>query len=57
MRERRSGFFPGTSPKTPIVPDVGSSKPVARCRRVVLPAPFGPTSALTRPWGSVNEQS
>ncbi len=41
----------------PDLPEVGSSSPAASCSRVVLPAPFGPTSPVTRPAGTVTVQS
>ena len=44
-------------PSTCTSPAVGAISPTARCRSVVLPAPFGPTSAVTVPRGSVSEQS
>ena len=47
----------GRPPSTSIVPAVGASSPTARCRRVVLPAPFGPTSPTTRPAGISSVQS
>jgi len=34
-------------PSTVTVPAVGAAKPTARFSSVVLPAPFGPTSAAT----------
>ena len=35
-----------------IDPSVGAIRPTARCNRVVLPAPFAPTSPTTRPFGN-----
>ena len=40
-----------------IVPDCAVRSPVTRRIRVVLPAPFGPTSAATRPSPTRNETS
>jgi hypothetical protein len=42
---------------TRIVPAVGASRLTARCSRVVLPAPLGPTRAAMRPWGTTRLQS
>ena len=39
------------------MPEVGASSPAASCSRVVLPAPFGPTSPTTRPSGMASVQS
>ena len=47
----------GESPSTLIVPVLGVLIPASMRRSVDLPAPFGPTSAATRPWGKANEQS
>ena len=38
-------------------PVLAAVSPISVCRRVVLPAPFGPTSAVTEPAGIVSEQS
>ena len=51
------GLVPGWPPRTVIVPAVGVSSPAASCSRVVLPAPFGPTSPTTFPAGMVKVQS
>ena len=40
---------PGRSPSTCSTPDAGVSNPVQQRRNVVLPAPFGPSRAVTRP--------
>src|ERR1700683_1507834 len=40
-----------------MVPVVGASIPVARLIKVVLPAPFGPTSPATCPTGTGSVQS
>jgi hypothetical protein len=40
-----------------MVPAVGVISPTARCSRVVLPAPFGPTSPTTRPAGMARVHS
>ena len=47
----------GVSPNTCTSPASGRSSPTAMCNRVVLPAPFGPTRAATRPSGRRSEQS
>src|SRR5580700_11594285 len=46
-------------PSTVTVPAEGAVRPTARLSSVVLPAPFGPTSAVTRPAGisSVHSRS
>jgi hypothetical protein len=51
------GRAPGRSPRTVIVPDVGRNRPTARWSKVVLPAPFRPTSPVTRPGGIVSVHS
>src|SRR4051812_14298246 len=47
----------GDQSNTRMSPAVGSRRPMARCRRVVLPAPFGPTRPITRPAGNTRSQS
>ncbi len=56
LRDERhpAGLFVGSS--TPTVPSVGVSTPASTDSSVVLPAPFAPTNAATRPAGSVNPQ-
>ena len=44
-------------PSTLTVPAVGVARPTARFSRVVLPAPFGPTSAATWPSGMASVHS
>jgi hypothetical protein len=41
----------GLPPSTVRLPAVGAARPTARFSKVVLPAPFGPTSAATCPAG------
>src|SRR3546814_5931343 len=36
-----------------MVPRLGSSSPVSACSRVDLPAPLGPSTAVTEPFGTV----
>jgi hypothetical protein len=40
---------PGGPPSTEIVPPSGGTRPAQQRIRVVLPAPFGPSSAVSRP--------
>src|SRR5262249_14581059 len=47
----------GDRPNTSTAPLVGSTSPITKCRSVVLPAPFGPTSAVTDPDGISSVQS
>ena len=47
----------GERPSTSTTPLVGSPSPITRCSSVVLPAPFGPTSAVTDPDGTSSVQS
>ena len=47
----------GSWPSTRTVPALGRPRPTASCSSVVLPAPFGPTSAVTDPGSSSSEQS
>jgi hypothetical protein len=54
---RCAAFAAGREPSTMSVPDVGASSPHANCSKVDLPAPFGPTSPITRPCGMVRLQS
>src|SRR6266550_8817044 len=51
------GCMRGDQSNTRISPAVGSRSPTARCRSVVLPAPFGPTRPMTRPAGRARSQS
>ena len=54
----RNGSDPsGTAPSTATVPVVGAARPTRSRRSVVLPAPLGPTSAVTRPSGTRKVQS
>jgi hypothetical protein len=49
---------PGVKPSsTSIRPVLWPMSPVASCNSVVLPAPFGPIRATTRPAGIVGVQS
>ena len=50
-RRARGGPRPSRAawPPTSTVPEVGSSRPAARLRKVVLPAPLGPTRATSSP--------
>jgi hypothetical protein len=49
---------PGAMPSsTPISPVVWLISPTASCKSVVLPAPFGPIRATTRPAGMASVQS
>src|SRR5207244_3181685 len=49
-RERLSAI---SSPKTRKRPSEGDNNPASNCNRVLLPAPFGPSRARTRPGASV----
>src|SRR3984885_8264885 len=51
MPSSAAGDPAGTPPSTVTAPAVGSARPAARFSSVVLPAPFGPTSAATCPAG------
>ena len=53
----REGWSRGDAPNTRMVPALGAANPMASWRSVVLPAPFGPTSAAIRPAGRCSEQS
>ena len=44
-------------PSTVTPPADGAVRPTARFSRVLLPAPFGPTSAVTRPAGTCSVHS
>ena len=57
MSARNAGSCRGTPPSTRADPAVGLARPVSSRSRVDLPAPFGPTSALIRPSGTVTVQS
>ena len=54
-QERR--ILRGAPPRTEAVPPVGLASPASSRSSVVLPAPFGPTSADTRPSGTVTVHS
>src|SRR5579859_3802183 len=54
---RKSGSWRGAPPSTRAEPAVGRASPVSSRSSVDLPAPFGPTSALIRPCGTVTVQS
>jgi hypothetical protein len=56
-RASTSDRLAGGAPSTRTSPALGASSPTARCSRVVLPAPLGPTRATTRPSGIATEQS
>ena len=47
----------GKRPKHLMVPALGSAKPMASCKKVVLPAPLGPTNATIRPAGTFRSRS
>ena len=47
----------GTRPSTATSPASAAPRPTASCSSVVLPAPFGPTSAVTEPAGISSVQS
>src|SRR5207248_2388051 len=49
MPSSAAGDPAGRPPSTVTIPAVGSARPTARFSSVVLPAPFGPTSAVTCP--------
>src|SRR5579862_5504518 len=57
MSARKAGSCRGTPPSTSADPPVGRARPVSSRSKVDLPAPFGPTSALIRPAGTVIVQS
>ncbi len=57
MSARNAGACRGAPPSTETVPRVGLASPASIRSSVVLPAPFGPTSAETRPSGTVTVQS
>jgi hypothetical protein len=50
-------FVAGDAPNTCADPSLGASSPTAMRRNVVLPAPFGPISAITLPSGMDTVQS
>jgi hypothetical protein len=54
---RNPGSCRGAPPRTEAVPPVGLTSPASSRSSVVLPAPFGPTSAHTRPSGTATEHS
>jgi len=49
--------LPGAAPRTVAVPAVGVARPARMRSSVVLPAPFGPTRAVTWPTETVRSQS
>src|SRR5690349_14595344 len=51
------GVPAGRPPSTVTLPADGSARPTARFSSVVLPAPFGPTSAVTCPAGTFTVHS
>ncbi len=60
VRYDTAGCMPrpfGVSPNTSIRPVVGRNNPVTNPMNVLLPAPFGPTSATTRPAGTSSAHS
>ena len=57
MPSSAAGDPAGLPPSTVTVPAVGAARPTARFSRVVLPAPFGPTSAATCPAGIASAHS
>ena len=57
MSVEHVGAAAGARPKTLHGAGVGRSRPTARCSRVVLPAPFGPTSADDPSRRQASEQS
>ena len=54
MRSSRSA---GVPPATSTVPALAGSRPAAMFISVVFPEPFGPTSATSRPVGTVTVHS
>ena len=54
-RIRHAGWSVTSAPEIRTFPDVGAISPDATRATVVLPAPFGPSSAHTPPVGTANE--
>ena len=57
MPSSAAGDPAGWSPSTVTVPAVGTARPTHMFIRVVLPAPFGPTSAVRCPAGTASVHS
>src|SRR5580658_4895761 len=57
MPSSAAGDPAGRPPSTVTTPADGAARPTARFSRVVLPAPFGPTSAVTCPAGMASVHS
>ena len=57
MESRNPASWPGRRPSTVTSPALGLLSPARIFSRVVFPAPLGPISAVTRPAGTVTEQS
>ena len=57
ISSRAAGEPAGSVPSTVTLPVVGVISPTVRFSSVVLPEPFGPTSAATRPSGIARQQS
>jgi hypothetical protein len=57
MPSSAAGDPAGRPPSTVTAPADGAARPTARFSSVVLPAPFGPTSAATRPAGIASVHS
>ena len=57
MPSSAAGDPAGLPPSTVTTPALGAARPTARFSSVVLPAPFGPTSAATCPAGIASVQS
>src|SRR5216684_2845410 len=57
MPSSAAGDPAGRPPSTVTLPADGSARPTARFSSVVLPAPFGPTSAVTCPAGTASVHS
>ena len=57
MSARNAGSCRGSPSRTEAVPADGRTSPARIRSSVVLPAPFGPISAQTRPSGTVTVHS
>jgi hypothetical protein len=57
MPSSASGDPGRVPPRTVTAPAVGAVRPTARFSKVLLPAPFGPTSAATWPSGMASVHS
>jgi hypothetical protein len=55
LRWAARGAASTSSPSIRIAPAVGCSSPARQRNRVVLPAPFGPTNAVTLPASMAND--